>query len=514
MAGDLLLGLDIGTSVIKAALFDPDGREIASAAQRTVLHHPHPAWSEADMTDTWHAAAATIRELLVTNAITADRIAGIGLAGNMIGAWLIDAAGQPVRRAILWNDGRARSLLDQMEAARPDLRSYIFSYSGSLIEYGCTLPVLAWLAENEPQSLDRARYVLRSKDWIRYKLTGQICTDVSEVPGLPGDVRRRDYSPEMLRLFRLEGYRDRFPPIAPSDALVGEIQPEAAKITGLRAGTPVSAGVGDVPAVALGVGAVEAGLACSILGTHCINGIVLDQPSFEPKDVGLLFTIPGSRWMRALTNIAGTTNLDWFIEQCFRAERRNATSMAALFEQIEALAAQSPAGARGVLYHPYLSAVGIIAPILEPAARAQFFGIQPDHTRDDLLRAVYEGVAFAIRDCYSATGAVLSEVRLSGGGARSRLWAQIIADVLGVRIVIPAGTEFGAKGAALTAGVGIGWYPSIVEAARVTLRVDRAFDPISAHRAVYDEHFTVYTAIREALRPVWQRAAAYPNRQH
>jgi sugar (pentulose or hexulose) kinase len=504
LSGDFVLGLDIGTSVIKAALFDRHGRETVSSAQRTTLFSPQPGWSEADMTATWHKAAATIRELLATSGIAAEHIAAVGLAGNMIGAWIIDADGQPVRNGILWNDGRSQALLDRMEVENPGVRSYIFGFSGSLIEYGCTLPVLAWLAEHEPESMRRARYVLRSKDWIRFQLTGQIHTDVSEVPGLPGDVRRRDYSPELMRLFGLEAYQDRFPPHVASEAIVGEVLPHAAEVTGLRAGTPVAAGLGDVPAVALGVGAVETGVACSILGTHCINGIVLDQPSFEPKDMGLLFTIPGGRWMRALTNAAGTTNLDWAVRQFVINDPTRASGEA--FAQVEAMASRSPVGARGVLYHPYLSASGIISPILEPAARAQFFGLQPEHRREDLLRAVYEGVAFAICDCYAATGANLNEVRLSGGGARSSLWAQIIADVLGVRIIVPKGSEFGAKGAALAAGVGVGWYPSIVEAARTMLDIHRTYEPDAANKPVYDENYALYTALRDALRPFWQYA--------
>lgn len=508
MTADLLLGIDIGTSVVKVALFDNTGQELTSASRRTALTAPHPGWTETNMDETWQAAAAALRDLLAQPGVEGSRIAGVGVSGNMIGAWLMDAAGNPVRDAILWSDGRTRQLLENLRAEYPGFDSRIFGISGSVIEHGATLPVLRWLADHEPESLQRAAAILHSKDWIRFKLTGEIATDISEVPGTPGNTRTRDYSDEVLALFGMQAYRHLFPRVVSSEQVVGAITPQAAEVTGLAAGTPVVAGAGDVPAVILGVGAVKPGIACSILGTHSINGIILDQPSFEPADVGLLFTIPVQRWMRALTNVAGTTNLDWFIDQFCGLEKAQAASSAELFQRLEAMVNATPPGARGLLYHPYLSAVGIMAPFFEPAARAQFFGLTREHTRADLLRAVYEGVALAIRDCYTTMGAAAHEIRLSGGGARSRIWGQIIADVTGVPVVVPQGSEFGTRGAALLAGVGIGWFDSIVEAAAAAVKIDRTYAPDSRLKPLYDENYAVYVALRDALRPVWQQAAA------
>lgn len=511
MAADLLLGIDTGTSVVKAALFDREGRELTTAAQRTHLIVEREGWSETDMDATWAAAAGALRELMARPGVTPERVAAVGVSGNMIGAWLIDASGRPVRNAILWNDGRTVRLLDQLRAEQQGFDTRIFNISGSVIEHGATLPVLRWLADHEPEAVQRAAWLLHSKDWIRFKLTGEIVTEASEVPGMPADARTRDYSDEVLAWFGLSDCRRLFPPIAASQQIVGRVTPQAAALTGLAAGTPVAAGTGDVPAVVLGVGAVEPGVACSILGTHSINGIILDQPSFEPVNVGILFTIPEQRWMRAMTNIAGTTNLDWFIEQFCALEQAQHPGSAALFEHLEGLVGQSPPGARGVLYHPYLSAVGIMAPFIEPAARAQFIGLTREHTKADLLRAVFEGVALAIRDCYSAMGAQVREMRLPGGGARSRVWGQIIADTVGAPVMIPAGSEFGARGAALLAGVGIGWFDSIVEAAASAIQIDRVYQPNPRLKALYDENYALYSAARDALRPVWHLAA---SREH
>ena len=508
MTEDLLLGIDAGTSVVKAALFDHSGEELMSARRRTTLTALHEGWSETSMEETWQAAAAALHELVAQNGVDKNRIAAVGVSGNMIGAWLIDAQGNPVRDAILWNDGRTVQLLDQLRSQHRGFDTRVFNISGSVVEHGATLPVLRWLADHEPQALERATAVLHSKDWIRYKLTGEIVTDISEIPGTPADTRTRDYSDEVLALFGLQGYRHLFPPIAPSQAVVGRITSQAAAVTGLAEGTPVIAGAGDVPAVVLGVGAVVPGIACSILGTHCINGIILDHPSFQPTDVGLLFTIPEQRWMRALTNVAGTTNLDWFITEFCALEQSQSQSSSQLFDSLEALVSQSPSGARGVLFHPYLSAVGIMAPFHEPAARAQFVGLTREHTKADLLRAVYEGVALAIRDCYTTMNAVVREIRLSGGGARSRIWGQIIADTVGAPVVIPKGSEFGTRGAALLAGVGVGWFDSIVEAATSAIQIDRVYEPNPSLKPIYDENYLLYGALRDVMRPIWQRAAA------
>lgn len=502
---DHLLGIDAGTSVVKAALFDRGGREIAATMRRTKLQAPQPGWAEASMPETWNATIDSIRELLAVSGIAAEQIAGVGLSGNMIGAWLIDEQGEPVRNGIYWADGRTQTLIEQLDAERPGFMSEIFSYSASVMQQGCTMPLVRWLADHEPDNLARARYVLQCKDWLRYKLTGVIQTEQSEVGGLPGETRTQTYADDVFEILGIAEFRDKFAPIVPSEAIVGGITDEAAQLTGLVAGTPVAAGAGDVPAVSLGVGAVEPGLACSILGTTSINGLVVGEPIFEPRDIGLLFYIPHDRWLRALANVSGTTNLDWFIAQFCPVERDAATSQADLFARLESLAEQSRVGANGVLYHPYLSAVGVIAPIYEPAARAQFFGLTIDHTRADMLRAVYEGMALAIRDCYGAVDFPLDEIRLSGGGARSAYWSQIIADCVGVRVVVPQGSEFGAKGAALLAGVGIGWFDSIAEAAADTVTIARIHEPNRALRPIYDENYALYIDLRERLRPAWQQ---------
>lgn len=503
----LLLGVDAGTSVVKVALFDRAGREHAVVRRRTPVDAPHPAWSETDMEETWAIAAGAIRTLLAEHGVDPPRIAAVGLTGNMVGAWLVDGDGRPVRKAILWNDGRTQPLIDRLSGEHPGFMARIYQSSGSVMQQGCTLPLLRWLAEHEPDVLARATHLLGCKDWIAYRLTGTRQVDPTEASVMPGDARARTYSEAMVSLFGLEAFRSLFPPVVPAERIVGEVTGDAAAATGLRAGTPVIAGAGDVPASAIGLGAVEAGVACTLLGTNILNCLVTDEPHFAPVGVGLLFCLPGDRWLRAMVNISGTTSLDWFVEQFCAAERQQAASPADLFTRLETLARSSTAGANGVLYLPYLSPLGITTPFLEPSARAEFFGLTDQHTRGDMLRAVYEGIALSICDGYAVLPQAVSEIRLCGGGAKSLFWSQLIADCTGKAVIVPEGTEFGARGAALLAGVALGWYRSIGDVAAATAGPGRRHLPVPANTERYDRLYHVYRLLQQELRPAWQQAA-------
>ena len=498
-----ILGVDAGISVIKAALFDSSGEEIQAVSRKTTLIAPQPGWAEVNMAEIWEMTAAAMRELLALTRISSSQIAGVGVTGNMVGVWLIDAQGRPVRNAILVCDNRTCPLFEQLIQQQPDILHRIYCSSGCVMEFGCTLPLVRWLAEHEPDSLNKAHAVLCCKDWLCYQLTGSIHLDYTEASVLPGDNCQRTYSEPLFDLLGISQWRGLFPRVVASEQIVGQITPQAAEVTGLCAGTPVAAGAGDVPSSTIGAGAVEPGMACTVLGTTCHNSFVIPQPAFEPPDVGLLFALPESSWLRTMVNLTGTPNLDWTIEQFCGLEASHAASRRELFEMVQTLAQHSPPGANGVIYHPYLNPVGVIAPFVEPTARAQFFGITNAHTRNDLLRAVYEGVALAIRDCYDAIG-IPEEIRLVGGGAQSEFWCQIIADCTGSRIMIPNGREFGAKGAALLAAVGLHWFDNIVEAARATVSIGRTYQPNPDLKAVYDAVYGTYRQLRTDLRTSWQ----------
>ena len=498
-----LLGLDIGTSVVKAALFDRRGRERATAECRTVTLSPFPAWSEADPDQLWAATCSVIGRVLRENATSPEQVAAVGLSGAMVGAWVIDAAGTALRPGILWNDGRTQGMIDGMIAENSDFMSSIFAISGSVMQQGCTLPLLRWLKLHEPAMLAKARAVFGAKDYIRWRLTGEVATDVTEAAVAPGSATARGRSEALISLFGLDAERHLLPVPAPSESIAGAMTERASRATGLLAGTPVAIGAGDVACSVIGAGALSAGAACSILGTTCLNGIVVPSPIFAPPDLGLLFTLPDGLWLRTMVNVAGTTNIDWMLT----ALCPDLGSQADPYAALAALSAEAPPGADGAVYVPYLSEVGIIAPVVAPAARGGFGGLTPRHRRPHLVRAVYEGVAFAIRDCFATINQDVGAVRLVGGGARSAFWRQLIADVLGRAVDVPAGHEFGAKGAALLAGTAIGWFPSAAFASATSSEIVHRHLPQA--EGVYDAAYARYRTYAAAL-----ATATPPSREH
>ena len=497
-----LLGLDVGTSLIKAVVFDLDGTEIASGSQAVAVQSPQPGWTEQDMEDVWAAAAAAMRDALAQTGSAGD-IAALAVAGQGDGAWMIDAQGQPVAPAPLWSDGRATATIERWAAS--GALSRLYERGGTVLWPGSQAALLAWYEEHEPELLQRVDTVFCSKDWIRFRLTGTIGTDQTDgsIPFM--DLSRRAISSEQFEFADLATHAQRLPPVGDSTDVVGSVTVAAAAATGLRAGTPVVAGLLDVTANAIGVGAIDGGQAFVTLGTTALSAVVLDQPVFEPPDIGAsICHAPPGRWMRAFGAMAGTPNLDWYLATmgegiCAEAEAQERDGYA----QLEAEVVSSAAGAGGVIYHPFL--LGERVPFLEPKARGSFFGLSMGTTRADVARAVSEGIAFAIRHCFEAIGQPVTEVRLSGGGARSHVWSQILADVTGTTMSVPSGSQFGALGAAITAGVGIGLYADYEAAVRRCVRIERVHEPAMEHRAIYDERFQLYIDLIDAMQPYWPR---------
>lgn len=488
----MLLGLDIGTSVIKAALFDEEGREIAEAFERMTLLPAPVGWSELDGEAAWHAATRVIRAVIAQSGHYAAAVRGMSVTGVMVGVWPLDREGALIRPPILWNDARARAWVDRKLAAEPALFSRVFSHSGSVMQLGCTLPVLAWLKENEPDNLARTAHVLCAKDFIRFRLTGDLATDESEAAMAPGSAISRDFHPDQAVLLGVSEEASLLAPVKRAETMAGRITAAAADATGLRQGTPVAVGTGDTGSCVIGAGCHEPGQAATVLGTTCLNGVLFDRPVFEPRDVGLLFILPGQRWMKTMVNVAGTTVLDW----CLSTLCPDIAAEPQPYEVLGALAESGEPGARGVVFVPYLSASGVIVPRIEPRARAGFHGLAPHHSRADLVRSIYEGMAHAIRDCFADIGGQPQSIRLSGGGARSPFWSQMIADVTGIPLEVPEGTQFGTKGAALCAAVAIGDFDSIGEACRATYRRKRLHEP--QPREAYEAGFRRFKAASAA----------------
>jgi sugar (pentulose or hexulose) kinase len=498
-----LLGVDIGTSLIKAVVFDPDGLELAAGECKVAVASPQRGWAEQDMDAVWTGAGEAIRAAVAALAHGAASIAAVGVTGQGDGAWMIDAVGRPVGPAPLWSDGRAHDIIERW--ASEGVLHAAFGTNGTVLWPGSQASLLAWLETFEPERIERMATVFCAKDWVRYRLTGEIATDVTDgsIPFM--DLATRSYDDAQLERLGLAHLRDRLPPVLAPHDIAGVVTRAAAEATGLVAGTKVVAGMLDGPASALGVGAVAAGQAMTILGTTALVGLVLGEAVFEPEDVGATVChAPDRRWLRVLGTMAGTPNLDWYLRTIGRSYGVEAVDLdQSVYGLLEASILASPPGAGGVVFHPFL--LGERAPFLDPGARGGLFGLTADTTRDDITRAVYEGVSFAIRHCFDAINARVDEVRLSGGGARSGIWSQMLADVTGSVMTVPAGSQFGAQGAAIAAGVGIGTYGSYEEAVKRCVRVERRYEPDPTSRRVYDERFAVYRDLIGGLRPYWPR---------
>jgi erythritol kinase len=500
--GPFLLGIDVGTTVTKSVLIDYDGNEICVARCPTAVQNPFPSSSEINMMAVWDAVCQTIQEIIHTHQISADAIKGVGVCSTVAGVWLLNDKKEPFRNAILWNDGRAASILETWE--KEGKMQKIFDISANAIFPGMTLPALRWLLEHEAETLKEAKYLIWGKDWVRFKLTGDIHSDESDLSQMPCDVRTRGYSEDLFEICGIRTVRYLFPEVIDSSAIVGGVTTQASKETGLIAGTPVITGLGDVQASMVGAGAIRYGDACSIVGTSSLNNVVMDYACFEPSGVGFMFLLGGNLWIRSLTNTSGTINLEWFlnnfcVEEMAEAKKRKTS----VYQVLEEIASSVSIGSEGIIYHPYINTTGVSAPFRNAAARAQFFGIDINHKKKHLLRAVYEGLALAMRELYKSIPAKIKEVIVTGGGARSPFWCQMFADCTGIKMIVPQGEEFGGKGVAIMAGIGIGIYKNLLDSRERTFRPSRMYDPVPENTARYDQVYELYQEIYLSLQDQW-----------
>lgn len=511
MAGPYLVGLDAGTTVVKCAIFDLKGRAVAVASRRLTLQHPEPGWAEHDMLTVWNAANGSIREAVAKANVSPADVAGVGLSGMGASLWLIDDKGQPVRNAIIWLDARSKLILDGWRES--GLFDEFYDLTGWRPFTGIGAPILyPWLKEHEPKILERVRWCLRAKDWIRYKLTDEICSDESDMSVGLFEVGRKEYSEKVFRLCGIEDYAHTFPRLRKSWEIAGEVTTSAAKDTGLKAGTPVATGAYDVCSTALGAGAIEPGQTLGIIGTAGIYNAISDRAILDKqRKVGCGCHCVPDRWMLNCQAMLAASNLDWFLNQFYSLEKADAEKRGlSIYSLCDSWVESIPVGSQGVIYHPFLE--GEIGPFLKPTARAAFFGIGAWHRREHLLRAIYEGVAYSMADNFlelarnfEGSGMRISEVRLTGGGARSFTWTRILADATGYVMRVPLEEECGCLGAAMNAGLGIGLYHDHREAVDETVRIAREVAPSRENREKYSRLFEIYKRLYEALWDEWDR---------
>jgi L-xylulokinase len=489
-AGTHLLGIDAGGTVVKAVLFDLDGRPVAAGHARSTSRHPRPGWADRDADDVWSACATAIRSCLAQAAETvpgspgASAIAAIGVVGHGDGAYLVDGHGVPVL-AIAATDGRA---VDEALALATDR---VLALSGTHPFPGSPPALAAWLTVHDPDVLDRSAAWLMSKDWLRFKLTGGIGTDETDASGAFTDVSTGAYSDELIEAAGFTPWRRLLPPIRHSADVVGAVSAAAAEATGLATGTPVVCGAHDCDGAAIGMGAIEPGHLSLIAGTFSINQVVTRALATDPRWQTRRFVRPGE-FLAMGTSPASASNLDWFVRE-FGPTGPDPldTVNADVVAVADAEAASSP----------------VFLPFLFGAPHGfrgggGFVGVRAGHTRAHLLRAVFEGVVCnhrahveALRDGVASTGAV----RLTGGGARSAVWTQMFADALATTVEIPTAGEAGALGAAVLAGWGVGVWPALGDAVAATTSVRERFEPTTTGIDRFETTYRRYVRVVDAL---------------
>ncbi len=501
MTKNLTLGVDIGTGGCKATVIDTEGRVVATAYEEIASDHRRTGWSEQNPADWIRAFVKTVRTCLGTPGLEAKNIAGVGFSASTHNAVLLGGDGEVLRPCIMWNDQRsapqAKRLADQHGKR-------IFDIAMQMPSATWTMPQLLWVKENDPDSFGKIRRVLATKDYVRGYVTGDYATDLVDAQGtLLFDARKREWSAELCAMIGLDPAV--LPPVLPSLDIAGRVRQDVAEETGLIAGTPVILGCSDTAAEDYGAGAVEAGQLLIKVATAGNVTLILDEPHPNTKGFTYPHAVRGMWYLASGTN-ASALSFRWLREAMYGAEKAQCEKDGRdIYQLMEAEAAQAPVGARGVIYHPYL--LGERCPYYNAEARADFFGIGMVHDRRHFARAVLEGVAFSLYDCFQVArevGGDASSIRLIGGGGKSKLWCQIISDVFGLAIARPEKDD-SSFGNALLVGVGVGLFESEFAAIRRCNRVKMTFEPNLENHEKYRQLFGIYQDIAHASMPIWSK---------
>ena len=495
----LLLGIDVGTGGSRAVAIDENGRIVASATVEHVpFASPQTGWAEQDPNDWWKASAAAIRAVVSNDNVGSQQISAVGLSGQMHGSVLLNERDEVLRPALIWCDQRSALQCEQLTEKVGAAELIQLTCNPALT--GFTLPKMLWVRDNEPETWKQVRSVLLPKDYVRFKLTGDKATDVSDASGmLLLDVANRKWSDAMLQAAELDS--SLLPRVYESPEITGTVSASAAAATGLPTGTPVVGGAGDQAGGAVGIGIVQPGAVSATIGTSGVVFAATNSPALDPKGRVHTFchAIPGRWHVMGVTQGAGLS-MRWFRDQFGTTSGEGDP-----YDRMTAEAASVGPGANGLLWAPYL--MGERTPHLDPNARAALVGLTASHTRAHVNRALMEGVAFSLRDSFeifNEMGVPVETIRLGGGGARSALWRQIQADIYGHKVATVEAEEGAAYGVAILAGVGINTWSSVDAACTAVVRTREEVEPNEASKALLERQYKAYQAMYPALKTVTQ----------
>jgi xylulokinase len=502
-----ILAHDLGTTGNKASLFDEEGKVRASAFYGYATEYPRPNWVEQNPEDWWQAVCISTRQLLNSAKVSPQAIACISFSGQMMGCVVLDRSARPLRSALIWADTRAQAEADEM-IGRVGMEA-AYRITGHRASASYSAAKIMWVRRHQPEIFAAAYKFVHAKDFIVARLTGVFASDFSDASGTNlYDLKTYDWSPEMLAAAGLD--RELLPDLHPATDVVGHVLASAAGEVGLAAGTPVVIGGGDGCCAATGAGVVREGSAYNYLGSSSWIAIAAKEPIYDPA----LRTFTWAHLMRGMYSPCGTMqsaggSYQWLRDTFCLPEKEAAERLKiSPYELMNLQAEQSPAGAKGLLFFPYL--LGERAPRWNPDARGVYFGLNMAHTRADIIRATLEGITLNLKvilDAFTQQGAQIAAMRVIGGGANGRTWRQIMADIYGIPVQRPAllaeATSFGA---ALAGGIGVGMYKDWSLAEQLTPIVDE-IQPDRDLAPLYGRLYDFFNRAYEAFVPLYEEAA-------
>ncbi len=502
-----LIGIDCGTSGTKTVLFDELGKVISSATIEYPMYQPQNGYAEQEPGDWVNAMVKTIQTVMAKSGVKKEDVKGIGISGQMHGLVMLDKDNNVLRKSIIWCDQRTADEVEEMN--RVIGHDKLIEITANPALTGWTAAKILWVKNNEPEIFEKCCHILLPKDYLRFVLTNEYATEVSDASGMQLlDIPNRCWSKEILTALEID--EALLGKVYESCEITGTLTPAMAETLGLCAGTPVVGGAGDNAAAAVGTGVVKDGRAFTTIGT---SGVVFAHTSDIAIDkMGRVHTccaaVPGSWHVMGVTQGAGLS-LKWFRDQFCGSEKEAAMYMDVdPYFLMDQLAAKVPVGSNRLLYLPYL--MGERTPHLDPDARGVFFGLSAMHTKRDMLRAVMEGVAFSLRDCvevFREMGISVSDMMACGGGGSSKLWRSMLSDLYSCSVKTASSKEGPALGVAILAAVGTGFYSSVPEACDAIVGVDKIVDPIAENVPEYEKYYQLYRSIYPALKDSFKTLA-------
>lgn len=502
-----LIGIDLGTSATKTVLFDENGNVIASASKEYPLYQPQNGWAEQKPEDWRDAALETITKVVKDSGVDKEEIKGLGISGQMHGLVMLDENNEVIRPSIIWCDQRTAKECEEITEKVGAERLIEITANPALT--GFTASKILWVKNNEPENYAKCRHILLPKDYVRFILTGEYATEVSDASGMQLlDVPHRCWSDEVLE--KLEIDKSMLAKVYESPEVTGTILPEIAEKTGLSEKTVVVGGAGDNAAAAVGTGVVKDGKAFTTIGTSGVVFAHSKNVTIDPKGRVHTFccAVPGCWHVMGVTQGAGLS-LQWFRNNFCQDYMEKAKEEGCdAYDYINRDVESVPLGANRLIYLPYL--MGERTPHLDPDCRGVFFGLSAIHTRKDMLRAVMEGVSYSMKDCndiLKEMGVEVDDMMACGGGGRSAVWRQMLADMYGCTVKTVAAKEGPALGVAILAGVGAGIYESVEAACDKMIHTDKSCDAIPENTKKYEEYHKIYKNLYGCLKDQYKELA-------